>query len=52
MKTYEEIYGTLLKLCKNEGLRLIEAELGNEKICYARQEECIVLNKNYHEFKE
>ena len=52
MEKYKEIYRALLKLCENEGLRLIEAELGNDKICYARQEDCIVLNKSYHKFRE
>ena len=51
MMNYEEIYRTLLKLCKNENLRLIEAELRNEKICYARMEDCVVINKKYRRFE-
>ena len=51
MKNYEEIRSALLSLCKKENLRFIEAELENEKICYARMEDRITLNKNYHKFK-
>ena len=52
MNTYDEIYNTLLELCKNENLRLIEADLSNDKICFAGMEDRIILNKNYWKFKE
>lgn len=44
MKTYEEIYSTLLKLCKNENLRLVEAELEDEEIVMLVFDDRIVLN--------
>ena len=46
MNTYEEMYQALSKLCKNEGLRLIEAELEDADVIYIRQDDKIVLNKN------
>lgn len=51
MNTYDEIKGLLLKLCKNEGLKFIEAGLSNNGICYVLIDGNIVLNKNYHKFK-
>ena len=47
---YAETKATLMKLCASETLRFFEAELENEKICYARMEDRIILNKNYHKF--
>lgn len=51
MKTYDEIKGLLLKLCKNEGLKFIETDLSNEGICCVRQYDTIILNRNYIDFK-
>ncbi len=44
MKSYNEIYSALLELCKNEGLRLVEAELRNPKVIYFRFKEGFVIN--------
>lgn len=52
MKTYDEIKGLLLKLCKNEGLKFIETDLSNEGICYFLIDGNIAFNKNCKRFKE
>lgn len=48
MRTYDEIYSTLLKLCQKEGLRLVEAEFQNGNIQFMRFDDKIVINSNYH----
>lgn len=52
MKNYEAIYRTLLKLCKKEGLRLIEAELRNEGIFVWFYKDYIIINSFYKERTE
>ncbi len=50
MEKYKEIYRVLLKLCENEELRLIEAELEDESIICKREKDMIILNtKNKNE---
>ena len=51
MNGYRKIYKKLKKQCRRDGLRLIEAKLENEKICYAKFENCYLINKNYHKSK-
>lgn len=52
MKNYEEIRSALLKLACKENLRFIEAELENEKIVFCVFDDRIVLNVNYHKFRQ
>lgn len=51
MNTYEKVYNALSELCSSERLNLVEAELSNEKICYARMNGKILINKRYHKFE-
>lgn len=43
-KAYEDFKRTLMKVCQNEGLKLVEAKLRNPKSVYFRFEDRIVLN--------
>ena len=44
MNTYKEMYQALSKLCKNEGLRLIEAELEDKGMIVWFHKEYIIVN--------
>lgn len=47
MNTYDELYSTLLRLCKKEGLKLVETELKNKKIMVWFHDEYIIINSYY-----
>ncbi len=50
MINYKEIYTALLKLCKNENLRLVEAELEDEELLFLKLDNKIVLNTKCEKF--
>lgn len=52
MSTYDEMYSTLLKLCKNEGLRLVEEHLGYQEVDFLRGDGYIIRNLDFDFEKE
>lgn len=48
---YNKFKADLLPFCERENLKLIEAELKNDGICFWLFEDRIVLNKKFRGFK-
>lgn len=52
MNNYETVKSALIKLCRQEDLQFIETGLENKKTEFFRKGNAIVLNRNYHKYRE
>lgn len=51
MNTYDELYGALLKLCQNDGLKLEKRKYQNKNTAFLMKKNKVVINTNYQKFK-